>query len=89
MLFFTTKIVSVVNREKNGIVGRLPSYALPTLSSAYIRRASQELFLDHLKLLLGVGQQYLKIFAQVFTCHLQKWCSLAILSCRPIELVFW
>jgi len=22
-------------------------------------------------------------------CHLQKWCSLAILSYRPIELVFW
>jgi hypothetical protein len=22
-------------------------------------------------------------------CHLQKWCSLVVLSCRPTELVFW
>ena len=43
-------------------MGHLPSHALPPIPSASIQRASQELLLDHLKLKLGIDQQYLTVF---------------------------
>ena len=73
-IFSTTEIISVVNKEGKCRVRRLPSHALLALPSAYIRRASRDIFIDHLKLYVGLTNSirpYLLFFPAILAC---AWC---------------